>query len=443
MILPVIALAQIFSDMGISSAIIQHKDITEDALSSLYWLNILSGLAAFCFVFFSRSLVIRFYDEPQLNNLFIWMACIFLITPIGQQFQMLLQRNLEFQRFGEIEIISIVGGSLIAIGSALAGNGALSIVLGTLATAAIRSFFLAILGWKRWRPRLHFRLQDTRGYLGFGLYQIGDQSVNYLATNIDYIIIGKMLGTEILGIYTIAYQLVVIPQTKLNPILTRVAFPLFARKQDDNTALRRGYLETLRLVGYLSFPLIIGLAATASLSVPVVLGEGWEPAIHLIQILAILGILKAIGNPLGSIYLAKGRPEIGFYFNIAMLILNTSAFLLAVRYGIYTLAIAYVVVNTFMLLPSLVIIDHLIELKAGAFLRNLLPPLSFSLLMGGSVYAAYLLSGSLAINDVIILTGLVLLGMVIYASACWIGAGGYFRQMWALFFTKERQEATP
>ena len=93
MVMVVFGFAQAFADMGISNAIIHRQDVTKDQLSSLYWLNILSGVIVFCVVCASVPLIVGFFHEPRLNNLLYLTAIIFLITPFGQQFQILLQKE--------------------------------------------------------------------------------------------------------------------------------------------------------------------------------------------------------------------------------------------------------------------------------------------------------------------------------------------------------------
>jgi len=94
MVTVVIGFAQAFADMGISNAIIHRQDADRDQLSSLYWLNILAGIIV-CVVTIALSpLIVSFYNQPRLSSLIIWGAIIFLVTPIGQQFQMLLQKEI-------------------------------------------------------------------------------------------------------------------------------------------------------------------------------------------------------------------------------------------------------------------------------------------------------------------------------------------------------------
>jgi O-antigen/teichoic acid export membrane protein len=438
MITPVVAFAQAFSDMGISQAIIQRQESTREELSSLYWLNIFAGGVAFLGILTVAPLAIDFYDEPRLSELFLWIAPVFLITPLGQQFRMLLQKDLHFQVLAKVEVVAVLIGSTVGIVAALLGSGALSIILATLTTALIRALSLLATGWTMWRPVLHFRLADTRSYLSFGLFQMGERTINYFAANIDYIIIGRYWGERTLGIYTIAYQIIVMPFLRLNPVLTRVAFPLFARKQNDDAALRRGYLELLRLITFVISPMVIGLAIVAPVAVPLLLGDGWEDAITLIQVLALLGILKALSNPTGSLYLAKGRADIGFYFNLAMVIVNTVVFITVVRFGVDVLAVSYVAINATFFIIGLIILYRLIALDAKTFIRNLSLPFVCSIVMAVVVQLVYGSDILKAVNLWLQFFVLVFIGVLVYGAIGFVLMRSYIVEMGRLFFGNQK-----
>lgn len=239
----VIGFAQAFDDMGISNAIIYRQDTTREQLSSIYWLGILAGILVFATVWAASPLVVIFYHEPRLRDLIFWTSFSFAITPLGQQFQVLLQKELQFSRLARLEVASGIIGAITAISLAMAGHGVFSLVWGQLASVSAMASLLIVFGYKTWHPSLHFRPDDLKNYIGFGLYQMGERSVNYFSSNVDYLVIGRFFGAEILGIYTMAYELVVRPLSKINPVLTRVAFPIFAKKQSDSQSLCRGILS--------------------------------------------------------------------------------------------------------------------------------------------------------------------------------------------------------
>lgn len=138
-----------------------------------------------------------------------------------------------------------------------------------------------------------------------------------------------LLGPLALGYYSVAYQLVMQPFSKINPILTQVSFPLFSVAQDDDEKLKRGYHKGVRLLVSINSPLLIGLAVIAPYLVPVVLGPGWEKTVVLIQILSLFVILRSVGNVSIGLVLAKEKYKWPFYWNLCILIVVPTAIYLA------------------------------------------------------------------------------------------------------------------
>src|ERR1700676_4548889 len=160
----IIGCAQMYMDMGISAALIHRQDSTKDQLSSLYWLNILSGWLLFALVWFGTPLISKFYGEPRLPHLLRTVGAVFLITPICSQFEILLQKELSFNLLSKSSICSSIGQTTVAIVLAAWGFGVWSMVYGLLAGAAIGVLFLLPIGLSRFRPRFHFRRSDLKGY---------------------------------------------------------------------------------------------------------------------------------------------------------------------------------------------------------------------------------------------------------------------------------------
>ena len=437
MMIVVFGLAQAFGDMGISNAIIHRQDATADQLSSLYWLNIFAGIAVFALVVALSPLVVLFYREPRLQGMIVVGSAMFLIAPFGQQFQMLLQKELKFDIMAKTEVISAVAGTVVAVLTALMGQGVFALIWGQLTSTAFRSFLYARVGWSSWRPSLHFRRIDLKGYMRFGIYQMGERCVNYFSANVDYIMIGRFLGPQVLGAYSLAYQVVVMPITKINPIITRVAYPVFAKKQTDNRALCRGYLQMMKLLGIIVFPLLIGVAVIAPVVVPVVFGNKWGQAAVLIQIMALVGILKSLGNPSGTILLAKGRADIGFKWNVTVAAINTVVFWMCAKYySVYAVAWSWVALSIVYAIFMQLILNYIVKLQFVEYVASFAKSLILSIGMGVVVYVGYLVLPAMITNEMLLLVVLIALGFGSYALANIFFDHDNFSQTIALIFKK-------
>lgn len=415
MIMVVLGLGQAYADMGISNAIIHRQDTTGEQLSSLYWLNIIAGVIVFILLLISTPLVVLFYGEPRLTELMPWAALVFIVTPLGQQFQILLQKELQFRILSIIELTAVIVGTTVAIVTAMMGQGVFSIIWGQLGKTLIKTLMLVGIGWKKWPPKLRFKYTDLHGYIGFGLYQMGEKSINYFIDKMDQIIVGALVGAQALGYYNLAFNLVIQPISKINPIITRVAFPLFAKVQSDNDRLKRGYLSILKLLSIVNFPLLFGLAVVAPTLVPLLFGEQWQPAIILIQILSFVALLRSNGNPIGSLYLAKGRADLGFKWNAMVFPTQMLGIFLGAYFGgVLGVALTLLALQiTYSIFNYLVLIRTLLGPCLKEYITSIAPAFGLSLLMALTVAIVPL---TIEQSQGVILTTQILIGVLVYLS---------------------------
>ena len=409
MTLAVLGLAQAYADMGISNALVYRQDTTRAELSSLYWLNIFAGLVVFSLAILTAPLISTAFGEPRIRDLLMLGACVFLIVPIGQQFQVLLQKNLRFRVLAVTEIAAAFVGAAAAIVAALLGHGVYALIWGYLALAVIKAFLLASLGWREWGPSLRFRRSDIGGYLSFGLYQMGERTITYLNSRLDQVLIGGLLGAQALGYYHLAHMLVMQPVMRLNPMVTKVAFPVFAKLQTDQDALKGGYLLMLRVLTAVNCPLLFGLAVVAGWFVPIVFGPQWLPAVALVQVLSAVGLLRSAGNPIGALLLARGRADLGFQWNaVAMCVTVPSLVLGASLGGVMGVALALLAVQ---ILRSVGVYHFLVRRQLGPCLGSYLDCMAPAFFLSGLM--AVLVLGLMSLSRE---PGPISLGLVVLAG---------------------------
>lgn len=426
MITVVLAFGAAYADMGLSNAIIHRRDPTRDQLSSLYWLNIFAGLGVFVAVLALSPVIAAFYREPRLVQLLPVAGLIFVISPFGQQFQALLQKNLRFRFLATVDMCAAGVGAATAVACAFAGLGVVSLIAGQVAMTGVRAASLCVIGWRFDRPRVHFRWRDTRGYFSFGLYQMGEKSVNQLAANLDYLVIGRLLGPTALGPYALAYQLVVMPIVRISPVVMRVAFPVFALRQDSLGALRRGYTQVSRLLVFGVYPLLAGLVILAPEVVPVVFGNQWEEAVPLVQLLAIMSMVKTLSNPSGSVFLAIGRANVGFWLNLGVASTALAAFVIAAEYGgVTAVAWTWIVIAAVVFLIIFLLLHRLIGLGLREYFASLRRPLWIVAASGLIVSGAHWALSPL-IAGLLLLLVVASLGVATYLAIWYVVDKAYF-----------------
>lgn len=402
MALVVIGLAQAYTDLGISNAIIQRPNPTKDNLSSLYWLEIMTGACLFLLMFLLTPLTVRFFNEPSLAKVMLGTSIVFLITPLGQQFQILMQRELEFRRLATIDIISSLTSTAITILAAFLGYGVMALVISQIAFYGCRSLQFLWFGLPRWKPALHFKRSDLRGYLYFGLYQMGERTVTYFSINVINIIIGKFLGPVALGHYSLAYQMIINPIFRFNTVFMTVAFPIFSKLQDKNGMLAKGYLHMTRFISFTIFPVLILIFFIAPVFVPVILGQQWRDVIPLIRILCFVGLFKSLGTATVPTYLAKGHADLGFIWNFIVSAVNGVLFYFTTRYGIIAMTLSFAALSFIQFLIIQTITGNMIGLKWMDYIGSFARQSIICLALGFILYGSYLLGLSAGLSQLAI-----------------------------------------
>jgi len=326
MAMVVVGFSQGFVDMGISNAIIYRQDVNEKQLSTLYWLNHGASLVIAIIVWLASPAVASFYQEPRLKDILFYLAFTFLIQAFGQQHRVLLTKDLYFKQLSVIDLTVQLSDLCVTTLMALNGMGVMSLVIGTVSNSALSTLLLLFIGRKSFQPSLFFCLRDVKDLLKFGAFQMGEKTINFFSANIDKILIAKFLGMQAVGFYSLAWNLMVFPLTKINPIVNRVAYPVYAKLQKDKKALSSYFLLSVHALSLLAIPILCFVFFYSSQIVTLVYGQNWTKTAEIIKVLAFVGILKAVGNPGGSLILAMGRPDIGFWWNVFWTVLLTGTY---------------------------------------------------------------------------------------------------------------------
>ncbi|MFC1935229.1 MOP flippase family protein [Chloroflexota bacterium] len=404
------------NELGLGAAIIQRKELNESHLSTTFWASLAAGISFWLLATIASPFVAAFYHEDLVRPVLIVSSAAFVVGTFGVVHRSLLARNLDFKKLAVSEVVGGVVYGLVSVSLAIAHFGVWSLVWGGL-SASFAS--VVILWWiERWQPRIRFSLRSFRELFVFGGYVTAARSINYARQNVDYLIVGRLLGRSHLGVYSLAFRLIMFPMMRLSTLVTRVTFPAFSRIQDENERLRRGYLKLATYTSVLTFPMLAGLLAVAPEFVVVVFGEKWNAAITPIQILCVYGMMMSVGTLVGPIIRAKGRADIELKWNVAQLAMLTTSVLIGVHYELAGVAVA-VTLNAAVTIPIIQwIVGSLIGLRLRDYLRSLYPATFGSAVMLACV-AGYrqLALDLLHLNNLPLLVSSVVLGVIAYLLA--------------------------
>jgi len=367
----ILGFATVISDFGINKVLIKEQHLTPGLRTFLYALELILGFAVWLLVWTSAPSLADYYAAPELASLLSWGSVSLLIVPIGHQFYCLLSRDLRFKQLVVFEIVGSIVGLVIAVLAAILDQGAYAIVWGWAGNSWVKYSLLALVGWRQYPLTQVWEVEGLSPHLKFSFYATVESILTYISTNIDYLLIGYYLGARQLGYYALAYQVATFAPQKIGPILTRVAFPMFARQQTDDAVLRARYLSFLQLSIVLTLPLLVGALITAPLLVQVVFGVGWEQSIPILQLLTIVGIGKMVIVPVVPLLLAKGRADLAFASGLLVALGTLAGFLLVVEMGLQAVAVAFAIVACCHAACMLGLVRWMIHLKWPTYLLSI------------------------------------------------------------------------
>jgi O-antigen/teichoic acid export membrane protein len=386
--LVLIGLAQALSDGGISNAIIQNQDMKPSEYHSLYWFNIGLGCLVCALLNMFAMPIAMIFGRAELQDIIHVISVIFIIQSFGQQYRMVLQKHFEFNRLAMITIISKVIVFGVAVTLAMNNFGVYALVYAAIIDATIISVLLLLSGLKYHKPVLYFSWKNIQKYLSFGAYQTGERFINLLAGQSDKILIGYFLGASALGFYTLAWQLIIFPVQKINPILTQVMFPIYSKLQNQKDLMGQYFIKTIEILSCLTIPFFVFVGVFATPIVDLVYGDGWNLSAQIIPWLAAIGFIKVILNPIGSLFVALGRVDVTFKMN----------FIWAIVIGVILLATLIIVPELIMVPKVLLVLSSLFFILWFVMLHRYLPTQYKSYYMNSILFFALSLCASIALS---------------------------------------------
>lgn len=346
----------LLKDFGLSTATIQRLHITDEQISTLFWINILVGTLLGGLAVAIAPFVVGFYREPRLFWVTIALAAGFLFNAAGVQHAALLQRQMRFAASAGVDIFALLVSTAIGIGMALRGYGYWALVVMAIVSPVVSTLCAWVLtGWIPGRPRRHVGVGSM---MQFGGTLTLNGLIVYVAYNLEKILLGRFWGADAIGIYGRSYQLVNIPTENLNGAIGGVAFSALSRLQDDPVRLKSYFLKGYSLVLSLTLPVTILCALFADDMVAVILGPKWKDAAAIFRLLTPTILIFALINPLTWLIFSLGM--VGRSLKVALVLapLVIAGYLVGLPYGPKGVAFAYSTVMTLWVIPHMAWFVH-------------------------------------------------------------------------------------
>jgi O-antigen/teichoic acid export membrane protein len=340
----------------------------ENRSNSAFWLNFFITVVELGILFGTLPIIVSFYVQPEMPYVLAVLGATYFIHQLGIVPDSLTQRKLRFRPIVIRDTLLSIFSGILGVAMALAGWGVWSLVIPTLIIQPIN--VVASFAIARWRPQLHLGLRDWLPIAKYSVPLIGTGVLGLVLNDADTLIVGRVLGSQSLGFYNVAWNLSNLAGRNITGVVGAVAMPALAMVGSDITRLQDAYRRMLRLLGLVTFPALFVLFALADDVVRLVYGPDWEPVVNLVRIFIIFTVVRSVTSPSGIIYNVIGRSDIGLKFNLGFLPFYLIAIFWGSQEGIVGVAIGVTAVRTIGAIIALAISTNLIHLP---FVRAITP----------------------------------------------------------------------
>jgi PST family polysaccharide transporter/lipopolysaccharide exporter len=402
------------SQPGVDEALVQRADENVDEYLDTAWtVKLLRGVLAAGVTYLVAPYAGAFFGEPRAVGIIRAVSVVPVLVGLQNPRIVYFQKDLQFHKRLVHQVSGTAVDTAVALAAAVALGSVWALVAGLLAGKVIRLVVsYAIHGY---RPRPSFDRERAVELISYGKWITGLSVLVFLTNSGDDAFVGWLLGSSALGVYQLAYQLSNAPATEISQVISTVVFPAYSKVQDDVAQLREGYFRTLTLTAFCSFPTAVGIVVVAPPFVHGFLGEKWAAAVPIIQILAIWGLLRALGSTSGPLFQAVGRPDLSTKIQAGKVVLVALLiYPLAQRFGLAGVA-AVVVLNS-VVFSEPVVYYLAMETLDGSYrrlARTLLVPGAASVAMGLAVLAV---RESVGLPPAVEFAVLVVVGVAAYAG---------------------------
>ncbi len=425
------AIAQVFVESGFSNALIRNNKRTELDFSTAFFFNVVVGAVAYLILFVASPLIADFFDLPILEDLTKVICLNVFINSLGIVQRAKFTINIDFKRQAKATTSSVLISGILGIYLAYTGLGVWALVIQSVFRNSLNVALLWLMS--RWVPKLQFSWTSFKEMWNYGYKLLISGLINTGYNELTTLIIGKFFSASSLGNYTRAKQFAQFPSQNLTSVLGRVTFPILSNIQDDDARLERVYRKYLRLMAFIVFPLMIGLAALSEPLILIILTDKWEACIPLLQIICLYMIWYPIHSLNLNLLQVKGRSDLFLKLEIIKKTIGIISLIITVPLGLIYLVIAGVFTSIIALVINTHYTGKLLNLGFWTQMKDITPTLLLSLFMGVTVLGStYILPDILWLQ---LFVG-IFTGVIVYTGIAYIFKMQEFTELLSLVKSK-------
>ncbi|MHC0447279.1 lipopolysaccharide biosynthesis protein [Flavobacterium sp. 3-218] len=364
---------------GLTSSLIRTQECSQEDYSTVFYFNFLGSILIYGILFIAAPWIAKFYHQPQLTIITRVYGLTFIFSAFGTVQNTILTRELKFKKLAIISVPALVISSVVGIVMAYLNYGVWSLILSTLVNTFFVSFFLWFSA--DWYPKLIFSKDKFIQHFYYGYKLTISAILETVFTNIYQIVIGRFYSPALVGYYTRANTLMMLPVGNISGALNKVVFPLFSKVQDDLPRFRNSYKQIMQMVLFIVTPIIVLMGLLAKPLIILLFTDKWLAVVPIFKIICFTGILYPIHLYNLIVLEVKGRSDLFLKLEIFKKILLTIILIVSFFYGFYALLWGQLIFSILALFINTHYAGKILKYSMWQQIRDILPIFIFAVVM--------------------------------------------------------------
>ena len=247
----ILGLVSVFADMGFSVGVMSKKNVTQKEFSSLFWMQMFVVTILYILLSLLSPIVSSLYNTPELTLILPLSLLSLLFYGIGKLYDTVIHKEMLFKTMAIRGIVASVISLIFSIVLCCLNCGVYSLVISAILSSLIVSIWNYAAGQRQYKLLFHFTLNEIKPFLKIGIYRMGTQICDYFSSKIDVLLIGQILGMEILGLYNLSKELVSRVYSIIVTINNKITLPLLASVSETINLIRSYFLKVVNIYMYI------------------------------------------------------------------------------------------------------------------------------------------------------------------------------------------------
>ncbi|MDU5111651.1 MAG: lipopolysaccharide biosynthesis protein, partial [Clostridium sp.] len=380
-----IALANVFIQSGFNTALIQKKNVKEEDFSSVLYISLVVSTILYIILFFASPFIANFYKIAELKQVLRVLAIILFFGAFNSIQNAIIARTMQFKKLFIGSVFSILISGIVGITLAYSGFGVWALVAQQIVNQVSITFILWFT--LKWRPKLIFSINRVGNLFSYGWKLLVSSLIDTIYMNLRGLIVGKVYASNMLAFYNRGEQFPQLIVNNINGSIQSVMLPTLSAEQENKKRVKELVRRSIVTSSFLIFPMMIGLAVVGEPLIKILLTDKWLPAVPFMQIFCLSYALWPIHTSNLQAINALGRSDIYLKLEIIKKIIGIIILIISMFYGIYAIALGGLlsgIISSFInAYPNLKLLNYGYKEQ----IKDILPSLLLSIIMGGVAYS--------------------------------------------------------